>query len=147
MDCFGNYSISIADFQEVVGDEIKERCLKDLLYAKSSSLHFSTGIGESLKDFMRETDVIGLALGKISGSTSKGELERIEHLDRKMSSNCNKRGNNREILNSWSYQVLILFMGFSELDMELGFLELDMEQYTDSKSGKEHVTAVYCHPA
>ena len=95
MDCFGNYSISIADFQEVVGDEIKERCLKDLLYAKSSSLHFSTGIGESLKDFMRETDVIGLALGKISGSTSKGELERIEHLDRKMSSNCNKRGNNR----------------------------------------------------
>ena len=83
MDCFGNYNISTADFQEVVGDEIKERCLKDLLYAKSSSLHFSTGIGESLKDFMRETDQIGLALVKISGSTSKGELERTEHLDRK----------------------------------------------------------------
>lgn len=71
---------------------------------------FSTGIGESLKDFMRETDVIGLALGKISGSTLKGELEKTEHLDRKMSSSCNKSGNNREILNSWSYQVLILFM-------------------------------------
>ena len=26
-------------------------------------------------------------------------------------------------------------------------LELDMEQQTGSKSGKEHVKAVYCHPA
>ena len=25
-------------------------------------------------------------------------------------------------------------------------LELDMEQWTDSKSGKEYVKAVYCHP-
>ena len=26
-------------------------------------------------------------------------------------------------------------------------LELDMEQQTDSKSGKEYVKAIYCHPA
>ena len=26
-------------------------------------------------------------------------------------------------------------------------LELDMDQQTGSKSGKEYVTAVYCHPA
>ena len=26
-------------------------------------------------------------------------------------------------------------------------LELDMEQQTGSKSGEEHVRAVYCHPA
>ena len=26
-------------------------------------------------------------------------------------------------------------------------LELNMEQHTGSKSGKEHVKAVYCHPA
>ena len=26
-------------------------------------------------------------------------------------------------------------------------LELDMEQHTDSKTGKEYVKAVYCHPA
>ena len=26
-------------------------------------------------------------------------------------------------------------------------LEPDMEQWTDSKSGKEYVKAVYCHPA
>ena len=85
MDCFGNYSISIADFQEVVGDEIKERCLKGLMYAKPRDLYFSIGIGESLKDFMRESNVIGLAFGKISGSTSKDELERTENLGREKS--------------------------------------------------------------
>ena len=26
-------------------------------------------------------------------------------------------------------------------------LELDMQQYTGSKSGKEYIKAVYCHPA
>ena len=26
-------------------------------------------------------------------------------------------------------------------------LELDMEQQTSSKSGKEHIKAIYCHPA
>ena len=26
-------------------------------------------------------------------------------------------------------------------------LELDMEQWTGSKSGKEYIKAVYCHPA
>ena len=26
-------------------------------------------------------------------------------------------------------------------------LEKDMEQQTDSKSGKEYIKAVYCHPA
>ena len=26
-------------------------------------------------------------------------------------------------------------------------LELDMEQWTGSKSGKEYIEAVYCHPA
>ena len=30
---------------------------------------------------------------------------------------------------------------------EVKQLELDMEQQTGSKSGKEHVKAVYCHPA
>jgi len=27
------------------------------------------------------------------------------------------------------------------------WLELDMEQWTDSKSGKEYIKAVYCYPA
>ena len=35
-----------------------------------------------------------------------------------------------------------------ELDMEeKKKKELDMEKQTGSKSGKEHVKAVYCHPA
>ena len=31
--------------------------------------------------------------------------------------------------------------------MQVKKLELDMEQQTGSKSGKEYVKAVYCHPA
>ena len=33
------------------------------------------------------------------------------------------------------------------MKMEKQQLEVDMEQQTGSKSGKEHVKAVYCHPA
>ena len=33
------------------------------------------------------------------------------------------------------------------MQVEKQQLELDMEQQTDSKSGKEYVKAVYCHPA
>ena len=32
------------------------------------------------------------------------------------------------------------------MQVEKQQLELDMEQQTDSKSGKEYVKAVYCHP-
>ena len=35
--------------------------------------------------------------------------------------------------------------GYSPTHFALG--QLNMEQQTDSKSGKEYVTAVYCHPA
>ena len=31
--------------------------------------------------------------------------------------------------------------------MQLNKLKLDMEQQTGSKSGKEYIKAVYCHPA
>ena len=34
-----------------------------------------------------------------------------------------------------------------QVRIQLEQLELDMEQLTGSKSGKEHVKAVYCHPA
>ena len=34
-----------------------------------------------------------------------------------------------------------------QVRIQLEQLELDMEQQTGSKSGKEHVKAVYCHPA
>ena len=33
------------------------------------------------------------------------------------------------------------------MQVEKQQLELDMEQHTGSKSGKEYIKAVYCHPA
>ena len=33
------------------------------------------------------------------------------------------------------------------MQVKMQQLELDMEQQTDSKSGREYVKAVYCHPA
>ena len=33
------------------------------------------------------------------------------------------------------------------MQIKMQQLELDMEQQTDSKSGKEYIKAVYCHPA
>lgn len=55
---FGNHSRNTADFQEVVGGEVTERCLKGLMYAKPRNLYFTIGIGESLKDFKREIEMI-----------------------------------------------------------------------------------------
>ena len=39
--------------------------------------------------------------------------------------------------------------GFLEICMQVGkqLLEMDMEQQTGSKSGKEYIKPVYCHPA
>ena len=36
---------------------------------------------------------------------------------------------------------------YAGLELGMEQLELDMEQQTGSKSGKEYVKAVYCHPA
>ena len=38
-------------------------------------------------------------------------------------------------------------LGLSWMQVRKQQLELDMEQQTDSKSEKEYVKAVYCHPA
>ena len=45
---------------------------------------------------------------------------------------------------NWPFPVLWPLLSFANL---LAYLELDMEQQTGSKSGKEYVKAVYCHPA
>ena len=47
----------------------------------------------------------------------------------------------------WAYQTT--WPAFWEICMQVRKqqLELDMEQQTGSKSGKEYVKAVYCHPA
>ena len=51
------------------------------------------------------------------------------------------------ILKEMEYQIT--FLAFWEICMQVKKqqLELDMEQKTGSKSGKEYVKAVYCHPA
>jgi len=73
-------------------------------------------------------------------------VERVEELVTKkpltlwITTNCGK------FLKRWEYQTMTclltnLYAGPKQQ------LELDMEQQTGSKSGKEYVKAVYCHPA
>ena len=52
-----------------------------------------------------------------------------------------------KFLKRWEYQTT--FPASWEICMQVRKqqLELDMEQQTGSKSGKEYVKAVYCHPA
>ena len=47
----------------------------------------------------------------------------------------------------WKYQIT--WPASLEICMQVRKqeLELDMEQQTDSKSGKDYIKAVYCHPA
>ena len=54
---------------------------------------------------------------------------------------------NWKILQRWEYQTTLLVS--LEICMQLmkQQLELDMEQQMGSKSGKEYIKAVYCHPA
>ena len=47
----------------------------------------------------------------------------------------------------WEYQTTLPSSLEICMQVKKQQLELDMEQQADSKSGKEHVKAVYCHPA
>ena len=51
------------------------------------------------------------------------------------------------ILKRWEYRTT--WLAFWEICMQVKKqqLELDMEQQTGSKSGKENVKVIYCHPA
>ena len=55
--------------------------------------------------------------------------------------NCGK------FLKKWGYQTTISASWEVCMQVRKQQLELDMEQHTGSKSGKEYVKAVYCHPA
>ena len=48
---------------------------------------------------------------------------------------------------SWEYQTTLPASWETCIQVRKQQLELDMEQQTGSKSGKEYVKAVYCHPA
>ena len=47
----------------------------------------------------------------------------------------------------WDYQATLPASWEIRMQVKKQQLELDMEQQTGSKSGKEYVKAVYCHPA
>ena len=51
-----------------------------------------------------------------------------------------------EFLKRWEYQTTWLASWEICMQVRKQQLELDMEQQTGSKSGKEYVKAVYCHP-
>ena len=51
------------------------------------------------------------------------------------------------MLKRWEYQTTLPASWEICMQVKKQQLELDMEQQTGSKSGKENVKAVYCHPA
>ena len=55
--------------------------------------------------------------------------------------NCGK------VFERWEYQATLPASWEICMQVKKQQLELDMEQQTGSKSGKEYVKAVYCHPA
>ena len=58
-----------------------------------------------------------------------------------IAANCGK------ILKRWEYQTTLPASWEIRMQVKKQQLELEMEQQTGSKSGKEYIKAVYCHPA
>ena len=58
-----------------------------------------------------------------------------------ITTNCGK------FFKSWEYQTILLASWETCIQVKKQQLELDMEQQTGSKSGKEYIKAVHCHPA
>ena len=58
-----------------------------------------------------------------------------------ITANCGK------FLKRWEYQTTLPDSWETYMQVRKQQLELDMEQQTGSKSGKQYVKAVYCHPA
>ena len=55
--------------------------------------------------------------------------------------NCGK------FLKKWEYQIIRPVSWEVCMQVKKQQLELDMKQQTGSKSGKEYIKAIYCHPA
>ena len=68
-------------------------------------------------------------------------LTRLAPLTVWITTNCGK------FFKIWDYQTTQPASWEICMQVKKQQLELDMEQQTGSKSGKEHVKAVYCHPA
>ena len=55
--------------------------------------------------------------------------------------------NCRKFFKRWEYQTILPASWEIYMQVKKQQLELDMEQQIGSKSGKEYIKAVYCHPA
>ena len=60
---------------------------------------------------------------------------------------CVDHTNCGKFFKRWEYQTTWPFSWEIYMQLKKQQLELDMEQQTGSKSGKEYIKAVYCHPA
>ena len=101
----------------------------DLEKAEEPEIKLPTSVGSSKKqESSRETSTSAL-------------LTMPKHLTMWITTNCGKFWKRWEYQTTWpaSWEIC--------MPVREQQLELDMEQWTGSKSGKEYVKAVYCHPA
>ena len=68
-------------------------------------------------------------------------LTMSKHLTVWITTNCGK------FSKRWDYQTILSASWEICMQVKKQQLELDMEQQTGSKSGKEYVKAIYCHPS
>ena len=101
----------------------------DLETAEEPEIELSTSIGSSKKqESSRKTPTSAL-------------LTMPKPLTVWITTNCGK------VLKRWEYQTTWPASWEIHMQVKKQPLELDMEQQTGSKSGKEYIKAVYCHPA
>ena len=97
----------------------------DLEKSKEPEIHW---IIEKAREFQKNT------------STS-ASLSILKPLIVWITSNCGK------FFKIWEYQTTWPASWEICMQVKKQQLEMDMEQWTGSKLGKEHIKAVYCHPA
>ena len=73
--------------------------------------------------------------------SASASLTTLKPLTMWISKNCGK------FLERWEYQTTLPASWEICMQVKKQQLELEMEQWTGSKLGKEHIKAVYCHPA
>ena len=101
----------------------------DLEQAEKPEIKLPTSIGSSKKQ---------QSYGKTSTSAL---LTMLKPLTVWITTNCEK------FFKRWEYQATWPASWEICMQIKKQQLELDMEQQTGSKSGKEYIKAVYCHPA
>ena len=79
--------------------------------------------------------------GNSRKTSTSASLTTLKPLTVWITTNCGK------FLKRWEYQPTLPVSWESYKQAKRQQLEKDMEQQTDSKSGKECIKAVYCHPA